>query len=184
MSNPAPRNPHSGNDLIITHGRLLQILDYVAETGDFRWRFRAERCVQWNAKYAGTIAGTVRCDGYRRIQIDGHFYYAHRLAWLYVVGDVPPNQIDHIDMNPNNNRFCNLRLATSSENNRNRRPQSNNTSGVKGVHWSKTMQKWIARVKVNGREHFVGSFDSMEHAAIARAPVAKKLHGEFARITE
>ena len=84
-------------------------------------------------KEAGTVVCSPTTGKYTYISIYGKRYPAHRLAWLYIYGEWPPDQIDHIDGEPSNNRLDNLRLATNSENQQNRKIASNNTSGAKGV---------------------------------------------------
>ena len=88
--------------------------------------------------------------------------------------------VDHINGNGWDNRRCNLRIATNAENLRNRGPQKNNTSGYKGVTWSKAAKKWQAQIKTNGAVKYLGLFDSKESANAAREAASKKDHGEFA----
>lgn len=89
-------------------------------------------------------------------------------------------QIDHIDGDRLDNRKCNLRIATNQQNNCNRGPQSNNTSGYKGVSWNKTMKKYEAYIKYNNKKISLGFFNDKEEAASIRDKKAKELHKEFA----
>jgi hypothetical protein len=85
--------------------------------------------------------------GYITIRVIYKSYLAHRLAWLYVHGEWPENLIDHINNNRSDNRICNLRKATKTENNRNTLRGSKNKSGVKSVFWKENLQPcnyWIA----------------------------------------
>lgn len=160
-------------------------LDYDPETGIFRWRLRTERHQHdkgWNTKYAGTIAGTLNAHGYIIIVLDGEKIGAHRLAWLHVHGEWPPRQIDHVDTDTANNAIENLRLATTSQNGCNAPKKRNNMSGVKGVHWDASRQKWMASICANGERKNLGRFDDIDDAAAAYAEAAHRLHGEFARI--
>lgn len=124
---------------MITQEQLKLILNYDPETGEFNWLVKPR-----NRASIGGVAGHLRKNGYREISIKGKKYYAHRLAWLYMTGSWPKEHIDHINGNPSDNRFCNLREATRSQNMHNQGVCSNNTSGYKGVCWHKSNQKWEA----------------------------------------
>ena len=159
---------------------VRSVLDYDPQTGILRWRHRWDRPQQWNTRYSGTVAGQIN-NGYRCIQVerDKGAYNAARLAWLYVTGEWPLDQIDHINGIRDDNRWRNLRAASNAENNRNRGAQSNNGTGLRGVsRWGK---RWQARISVDGRQVRVGAFDTPEEAAAAYAAAARRLHGEFAR---
>ncbi len=158
----------------ITHARLLEILRYDSETGEFRWIERVSRSIR-----IGAVAGT-DSEGYRRIMINGRAYRAHQLAWSYMTGKWCTVVIDHRDGNPSNNRSENLRPATVSQNNANRRPNHNNKSGFKGVAQHR-IGCWCARIKKNGRGYHLGSFATPQEAHAAYVEAARKLFGEFAR---
>ena len=101
----------------------------------------------------------------------------HRL----IMGD-PIEQVDHRDGNGLNCCRNNLRLATHSQNQMNRRGnQKNNTSGYKGVSWNNIAEQWTASIQANGKQTFLGRFASKELAYEAYCDAAKRLHGEFAR---
>jgi len=159
----------------LTQERLRYLLHYDPETGVFRWR--VSPC--WHVP-VGHVCGPGR-SGYVVVMIKGSNYNASNLAWLYMTGEWPQEGIDHKDGNPLNDRWENLRLANQSQNSANRRIASNNTSGFKGVSWSKTNQKWFAYVYVNGQRIGCGHFDDPEEAARVRNAKATLLHGEFAR---
>jgi hypothetical protein len=166
-------------------------IDPTSKTG-LRWKIRPRNHFKtkkdqnpWNARFSGKAAGTKVLDGrtfYFRVTIDYTMYPAHRivyaLAYLIDPGD---KQIDHIDGNGENNAPDNLRLATNTENCRNRRKNSNNKSGEKGVSWSKRENKWQARIGINGRRNHIGYFDSVEAASAAYERVASNYFGEFYR---
>ena len=125
-------------------------------------------------------AGAVNRDGYRRIKYMYKLYAVHRLVWTYH-GNAPVAFIDHINGDVLDNRIENLRAATHSQNCMNTRLRSDNTSGIKGVRWSKLKQKWIGTVGVNYKNYCAGEFDTKEKAAEAVAKLRQELHGEFAR---
>ena len=158
-------------------------LTYEPINGLFRWKRRRDRSKRWNNRYAGTIAGQISC-GYRLIELDraaGHgAYRAARLAWLYMTGEWPSDQIDHINGQRGDDRWENLRAADNAQNNSNRGAQSNNKAGVRGV--SRWGNRWKVRIRVKGTDYKVGAFDTIEEAAAAYAEAAVRLHGDFARV--
>ena len=166
---------------------LRELLHYDVTTGQFTWlprpraMFRNEQnFLLWNTRYAGKVAGGRRGQAnYWYIAVHHIQYFAHRLVWLYVHGDPMPDCIDHIDGNPLNNRFSNLRASTKAQNCANMRLRDANTSGVKGVGPYKG--RWRARIMVNFKDHHLGYFDTLEEAAKARFDAAVRLHGAFAK---
>lgn len=117
--------------------------------------------------------------GYFRIRVDQKLYYAHRLAWLYVYGKWPKEEIDHINSNRLDNRLINLREATRTENLRHK-PTPKGISELKGV--TKARQKWRAQCKVNGITHYLGVHATKEEAHEVYKVFALKHHGQFASI--
>lgn len=161
---------------IITQDYLKSILIYDMETGIFT------RAISRNSKHkAGDVAGKVETTGYVRIKIDGKLYAAHRLAWLFVTGKFPNNQIDHINGNRKDNRFNNLREATNQQNAFNKVVPKNNTSGLKGVSWHKLTGKWQACYRVNNQRKHIGIFERKEDAEAAYIINTKIAFGEFYR---
>jgi hypothetical protein len=158
--------------------RLREVLSYDPATGIFT------RLVNTGNVHEGDPAGCINKSlGYAMITIDYKRYYAHRLAWLYMTGEWPAAQIDHINMDRADNRWDNLRLATKSQNMSNRGAQSNNTSGIKGVDWDRARIKWRAQICASGRRVCLGRFDTREEAQAAYVIAVEKYHGGFARIT-
>lgn len=127
----------------------------------------------------GEVAGTDN-RGYVMISINHKKYSGHRLAWLYVYGELP-EYIDHINGNRSDNRLCNLRPANKLTNNYNSKLRKDNVSGVKGVTWSIQLKKWAARISINGYRKFLGYFDDLEFAELVTSEARLKYHGEFAR---
>jgi hypothetical protein len=148
----------------ITQAELKEILHYDLETGVFRWRFASSNRVKpWS------VAGTKGDTGYIKIHINKKLYRAHRLAWLYVKGEFPKEQIDHINGNRTDNFWQNLRETSSKQNQENLPLSKNNTSGYRGVAWSKTSKKWLAHVRHNSKKIHIGLYKTAEEAAIAAA---------------
>lgn len=111
----------------------------------------------------------------KRVQIRMHRALAEHWGWRIAKFD-----IDHTNNNGLDNRRGNLRVATRSQNGRNRGAQRNNTSGAKGVTWSKSAGKWEAKIWLNKKRHWLGLFETKEEAAEAYRAAAAKLHGRFA----
>ena len=152
---------------MLTAYRLREVLDYDEGTGIF---LRDGKC-----------AGGPNGNGYLRIRVDGVRYLSHRLAWLYVYGVWPTNQIDHINLNKTDNRISNLRDASRSENHANMPVSKANTSGFKGVYWAPNISRWRATVKVNGKKRNLGYFHSAKDASAAYEVAAREIFGEFFR---
>ncbi len=99
-----------------------------------------------------------------------------------VIPQLPPGRtIDHVNGNGLDNQKRNLRSATPTQQARNASVPSNNACGFKGVYFEKRRKVWHARIKVNGRSRFLGSFSSAEEAALAYDEEARAEFGEFAR---
>ena len=159
---------------MLTQERLKELLDYDPETGVFTWK----SIVFGSHMKVGSVAGSMYSNGYLRIKINGKDYRAHRLAWLYMYGCWPTNQIDHINRVRDDNRIANLREATNKENQWNRGKQKSSTSGFTGVSWHKKSGKWQSRIAVNKKVIQLGVFNTPEeaHAAYVRA---KAEHHKF-----
>lgn len=167
------------NDLSAEY--LRSIIEYDPESGEFSWKRRPGYPAKWNTRYSGKIAGTV-CTYHNRIliRIDGKQYQAHRLAWLYMTGEWPQDDIDHKDCNRLNNKFNNLRSCTHTQNCANTKGRSGRC-GLKGVDYHKRMKKYRARIRMGGTQVFLGNFDTPDDAHEAYCKAVYKFHGEFAR---
>jgi hypothetical protein len=162
------------NEAALTAERLRELMDYDQATGVFRWR------VWRKGAKRSLIAGSLeKQTGYRRITIDQRAYRGHRLAWLYVHGYWPIGEIDHIHSS-RGDRLTNLREATHRENLCNTKQSKNNTSGFKGVYWHPAAGRWMASMGVNGRNVYLGLFDTQAEAHVAYYTAAIAHHGEFA----
>lgn len=157
----------------LTQNRLKDRLDYDPETGIFKW-LKSGRGIAC----PGSIAGSVYA-GYRFVSVDGSRYAAHRLAFLFMTGEIP-DVVDHINGNGADNSWNNLRGATQKQNTYNSKISRNNKSRVKGVHWCKRDKRWIAQLQFNGKMIRVGYFYDLIGAELAVRKARIELHGEFA----
>ena len=155
---------------MITQDRLKELLTYDPESGILLWNKNMKGPAR-----AGSPAGYRRNDGYVEIKIDGQKQYAHRLAWIYLHGEIDGYEIDHIDHDPSNNRASNLRSVASQGNNMNRSIGMRNYSGVMGVFWAKHANKWAAQIRHDRKTKHLGYFSSIEQAKIAREAAEKGL---------
>lgn len=152
--------------------RLREVLKYEPETGRFTWRVRPS-----NSMRIGDVAGCLsKRNGHWQIRLFDRCYQAHRLAWLYVYGEWPVVEIDHVNRVRADNRIANLRLATRSENNQNTSLRSDSTSGHKGVSWHSRDKRWVAEIKLDKKKRYLGSFVDINDAVAARKAEESKLH--------
>ena len=152
--------------------RVNSVMKYYPLTGNMFWTANVGQ-----AK-AGNDVGYKSKDGYIYTKLDGKKYMVHRLAWLIVHGSWP-FQIDHINGIRKDNRLCNLRIASMSENQYNSKISVRNTSGHKGVSWHKHTGKWQAQISYERTKKYLGMFVSKQDAIDAYDKAAKSLYGEF-----
>lgn len=150
--------------------RIREILDYDPDSGVFRWRSHGR-----NTR-AGGVAGTVANWGYMLIRLGRKNYRAHRLAWLWVYGEWPSDQLDHINRDRKDNRIANLRKADQSDNFCNK--QGRIPGRLKGT--TKIGTRWRAGITRHSQYHNLGTFDTEQEAHEAYCQAAAKLHGAFA----
>jgi hypothetical protein len=165
---------YSATAATLTQEYLKSILDYDLDTGIFTWKVSKA-----NRTKVGDVAGW-SYNGYREIEINNKAYKAHRLAWLYVYGEMPKNLVDHIDGNRSNNKISNLREATYQENSENYKTPKTNKSGVKNVSWYKSLNKWVVSISIRKTKKTVGYYDDLELAELVAIEARNKYRGEFA----
>lgn len=161
---------------MITQGYLKSIINYNPDTGEFHWK-EVEKKIK--SRRPDLSAGGVGFHGYHLIQLTGSrkLWRAHRLAWLYVYGELPPGPIDHINNIRNDNRILNLRLTTASENLENLKvATSKSKSGILGVSRRPGHDKWRAFICVKGKRMALGTFDSAEQAHDAYLKAKRLMH--------
>lgn len=153
---------------MLTQSQVNELFEY--RDGGLYWRTKPKR--------GGFRAGYVNSAGYRGITVSWKLYLEHRLVFLLHHGYLP-EFIDHINGDKADNRIENLRPCTVSQNHYNRRYHG--TSGVKGVHWAKERNKWVATLTIDGKQRTLGRFCDIESAKAAVDSARAKHHGEFAR---
>jgi hypothetical protein len=154
--------------------QVREIFHYDPDTGLFIWKTKTAKNV-----VIGKMAGWLTDQGYVVLNILGKRFKAHSIAWLYVTGVPPACIIDHIDGNPSNNKFCNLREATLSQNQHNKRKER--SKAFKGVRPYNNTGKWKSYIRVKGKQESLGVYDTPEEAHRAYCAKALELYGPFFR---
>lgn len=160
----------------LTQDLVKELLHYDPKTGQFHWRRASEGGRR--GRDAGAPAGYRLATGYWFIGLNGKRYLAHRVAWLYMTGGWPPEEIDHVNGNRGDNRFGNLRLASKSQNMANAPAKKSNKLGLRGVFRTRN-GKYQAQVTVNRQVRRLGTFDTPEEARDAYLRASRQGHGEF-----
>lgn len=158
----------------LTQARVRELFDYRDDGVLVR---RTKQSIRTEI---GQVIGTICATGYLVAHVDKKLYKVHRLIFLWHHGYLPPI-VDHSDMDPLNNKIGNLRDASKSQNMANRREQSNNTSGFKGIWFHKQSGKWGASIKVKGKKIHLGLYLTELEAHAAYEKAARAYFGEFAR---
>lgn len=152
----------------LTQALVQELLDYNVETGELKWK----ACRSTNVK-PGTRFGSHCRLGYLRGKVNRENVAAHRIIWLYVHGEWPAGEIDHINGIRDDNRLANLRVVTRQQNNHNRR-KSWAGSGFMGVYANHG--RWRVAIGVNKKTVTIGNFGTREEAAAAYIEAKRRLH--------
>jgi hypothetical protein len=147
---------------VISQQELKELVEYNPETGVLMWRVARPRADQWSN------VGSLTPQGYLRTSIRGRAYFVHSLIWLYVYGYFPENDIDHIDRVKTNNCLGNLRVVSKCCSAQNKSVYKNNKSGIKGVHWCNTTQRWRVCIVLSKGQRVIGSFEDFTEAVCLR----------------
>jgi hypothetical protein len=175
----------------VTPEYVKECFKYNPKTGVLTWKarpkshFPTERGWHiFHASYAGKVTGCKDYKGYLVVLIGGRPYFAHRIVWAIMKGVWPSEMIDHINGVRDDNRLANLREASRGQNISNARIRKDNTTGVKGilkpVARANGGKAWRVGIRVGGKRHHIGYFNSMEEAEVAVRESRVKLHREFA----
>ena len=162
---------------MLTQFELKTLLNYDGISGEFTWKNDRGRLAK-----KGQKAGCISQNGYIVIKIKSKAYKAHRLAWLYVYGEFPTKDIDHINGDKSDNRINNLRDVSERYNCYNRTSRQDTKSKIKNVTWHKRQQKWNVTISHEGKVKHIGSFDDLELAELVAIEARLKYHGEYAKV--
>lgn len=163
---------------MLTQTQLKTLLRYYPRTGVFRWRINIPTRPGSFRRSKGKRAGYLNPYGYNVIMIAGKGYHASRLAYLYRKGKWPSAQMDHKNGKPADDRWCNIRPATPSQNSSNRKGKRTKFKGI-----TRVKHRYRAQICVNRTYFHVGYFDTEAEAHAAYAKKAAQLHGEFINLT-
>lgn len=144
--------------------KLKSLLRYDPETGLFTWLV----CLSNRAPVGKVVGDGKSVDDYVRVSIKGKRYLAHRLAVMYMIGRWPSKDVDHKNGRKNDNRWCNLRPASNAENHRNIGVRANNTSGVTGITWDESRNRWKVHIKAEGKLMNLGRYIDFNEAGMVR----------------
>lgn len=161
---------------------LKECFEYNSLTGILTWKVRPANHFAhsskadggFNAKYAGTVAGSVMARGYIWVTLCGRSHYAQRIAWAIYYGEYPKGIIDHDNGDKTDNRIINLVESTNEKNSRNQKLRVTNTSGQMGVCLRKDTGKYRSFIQEGGKRVWLGSHDTYEEAVACRKAAEKK----------
>lgn len=157
--------------------RVRELLDYQSDTGHFYWKVDRGGPARRGVRAGSDAGGYWR---YRKICIDGRSITESHVAWVWMTGEWPTTQIDHINRDGKDGRWCNLREATQAQQEGNKSTRCDNESGYRGVSLDKRRGKWRAFIRTpSGRNASLGSFATAEAASSAYEAAALLQFGEF-----
>lgn len=150
---------------------LQSKLDYDPETGQLTWAYSRPGAIK------GEAPGFMKKGDGVQITVDRTAYRAHRLIWKWMTGDDPPEYVDHVNRDPLDNRWVNLRLATPQQNMGNKRGHG---KYLKGAYKASSGHTFQSKIKIDRKNVYLGTFATEEEAHQAYCDAAKRIHREFA----
>lgn len=167
----------SAKETMLCHQRVRSLFDYDPLVGRLVWK---RKISPFSSVPVGSVAGTLvpRCC-YRAVRIDKVAFYEHRLIWFWHHGVWPDGEVDHINRDRSDNRLENLRVVTREQNQQNTGRARNNTTGVRGVSFIRSQQRYRASIGFDGRRVIIGQFRTLEEAAAAYQSARTKHHSNF-----
>lgn len=157
---------------------IKRCLQYEPDTGNLIW---LEKFSKYSKVSVGDVAGYKGTTA-TKIQLNGVYLQAHRVAWYLYYGLWPTTFIDHVNGDPNDNRISNLRLASRAQNSANRKTYIGSSSKYLGVCYVKSTDKWQA--SIGTPRTYLGQYETETEAAIVYNEAAKRRYREFARLNE
>ena len=157
----------------LNQSSLKELVLYDPETGIFVWKKGRA------GASAGKKIGCLKPSGYIVALVNGKLHRLHRLAWLYTTGEWPKHEIDHINGNRSDNRFCNLREATKAQNNWNKKVRKDSKVGVKNVIYYPKWGAYYVRITANKITQNFGPFKTKDEAEKVSLEKRKEIHGDF-----
>jgi len=155
---------------------IKSIMKYDPKNGGLYWI----KPTGARAKAGDRVGFNAGSMNYRKVQINNIGYMEHHLVWMLHHGSLSTLDIDHINGDTQDNRIENLREATRSQNLCNQKIRSDNKSGIKGVFFVRSRDKWCATIQYDGLKKHLGYFDSIDDAVNARKNAEQMIHKEFA----
>ena len=167
--------------IVITQAILKELVTYNPETGVMIWKERTSKYIEkdssrkcWNTNHSGNEINNLDLDGYYLGSFFNKTYKVHRMIWLYIHGEMP-DQIDHINGKPSDNRLVNLQNVTTQQNSRNQKMNCVNTSGVTGVIFIKKFNVWRAKITCNRKVIDLGTHTTLFDATCHRKSAELRL---------
>jgi hypothetical protein len=152
----------------LTVADLRAAFCYCPHTGALTWRYSPIGAVR-----AGSLAGSLYDSGYIIVRFGGRVLRAHRIAWALMTGEMPAAEIDHINGNRADNRWSNLRDVSRSHNAQNQRSKNGK---LLGASWNRHRKVWTAAIFSEGRQRYIGAFDTEAAAHGAYLEAKRRLH--------
>ena len=157
----------------LTAERCRELFEYDQDTGVLTWK------IPYGRQMKGSVVGYIHPTGYRRVRVGTSEYRIHRIIFLWMTGHWPVNQVDHIDGDPLNNTWINLRDVTPTQNMHNMRLRASNRTGCPGVFFIESKNYYRVRIRVAGERYHVGYFKHLNDAIQAAVAFREKHHGEY-----